>query len=328
MRNRQNPSKPINRSTLVRARQGIPGRALSVKDRRSRNLTVFAAALLAVLVGTGGCRTMNPFQPPPNSAPVVFEAAPDQQRLIQVINANTAEVRQLSCEIQIRMDGVPPLSGTLIVEKPRRLRLKAGLIGISEMGVDVGSNDDEFWIWNKAAIGGQVPAIYFAKHSEFAQSSMRQMIPFEPQWIIDALGLMTLPNDVSIQGPFTRADGRYELRQEAQTAAGLVTKILVVDPKTGLVQQQSIYNAQLKLIAYANAIQHQYFEEYHASLPRRIEIVAIGPDHRPNAITVDLSGHKINQLYGDPALQWLMPQPSDAKRVDLAKMTSQPNQAP
>ncbi len=329
MRNRRSKSNPIEscrrRNGLV---NGSPGRALNVMERRSHFSKTLIVATLATLAGAGGCHAINSFRPTPNNVPVVFETAPDAQRLVQAINANTAEVRQLSCDIHIRMDGVPPLSGSLIVEKPRRMRLMAGLIGISEMGVDVGSNDDEFWIWNKAAVAGQVPAIYFAKHAEFAQSALRQMIPFEPQWIIDALGLMSLPTDGSIQGPLTRADGRYELRLETPTSLGLVTKILVVDPKTGLVQQQSIYDSQLKLIAYANAIQHQYFEAYHASLPRRIEIVAFGPDRSRNAITVDLGGHKINQLYGDPERQWLMPQPADAQRVDLAKAAAIPTQAP
>lgn len=271
---------------------------------------------------------MNPFQSSPSNIPQVFETKPELSQLIQVINANSAAVRQLSCDIQIRMEGVPPLSGTLIAEKPRRMRLKAGLIGISEMGIDVGSNDDEFWLWTKSSAGGQTPAIYFAKHAEFAQSTLRRSIPFEPQWIIDALGLLALPDDGSIQGPFTRGDGRYELRQEMQTPAGAATKILVVDPKTGLVQQQSIYDGQLNLIAYANAIQHQYFEETHACLPRRIEIVAVGPDRRRNSLTVDLAGYKINQLYGDPEWQWTMPQPADAQWIDLSKSPASAAQVP
>jgi hypothetical protein len=189
-------------------------------ERRSHFSKALVTVTLVALTAIGGCRAVNPFRPPPSNVPVVFETAPDALRLVQAINANTADVRQLSCDIQIRMDGVPPLSGSLIVEKPRRMRLKAGLIGISEMGVDVGSNDDEFWIWNKAAVAGQVPTIYFAKHDEFARSSLRQMIPFEPQWIIDALGLMSLPIDGSIQGPLTRTDSRYELRLETPTPSG------------------------------------------------------------------------------------------------------------
>jgi hypothetical protein len=266
-----------------------------------------------------GCRSMNPFQPPPASVPIVFESAPGLRQLIQAVNSNSAEVQQLHCDVQIRMEGVPPLSGTLIVEKPRRLRLKAGLIGMTEMGVDVGSNDDAFWIWTKSAAGGQAPAFYFAKHTEFAQSPIRQALPFEPQWIIDALGLVTLPDDGTVQGPFPRADGRYELRQDQLDSAGGTTKIMVVDAKTGLVQQQSIYNAQHELVGYANAIQHQYLEAFKSSLPRRIEIVAIGPDRRPTSLTVDLAGYEINQLYGDPARQWAMPQPADAQWIDLAQ---------
>ncbi len=287
-----------------------------MNERRLRFSQIIGALIVFLVLGNG-CRTVNSFRSSGERAPVLFSTAPDLGGLVNAINANTAEVRQLSCDIQIRMDGVPPLSGTLIVEKPRRMRLKAGLIGISEMGVDVGSNDEEFWVWNKSAFGGQAPAIYFAKHSEFAKSSMRQSIPFEPQWIIDALGLISLEPNRLIQSPLPRADGLIELRMETQTHNGPVTKTLVVDSKTGLVLQQAIYDAKMQLIAYSVAGEHQHFKEFHASLPRHIKLVVIGLDRRPNSLTVDLAGHEINQLYGDPDRQWTMPQPSDAQWFDL-----------
>lgn len=286
-----------------------------LRPRRTKSRWLVLIGLVAL---AGGCRAVDPFRSVPTAAPVIFEAAPDLGQLTQAINANSAAVRQLSCDVQVRMEGVPPLSGTLIVEKPRRLRLKAGLIGITEMGIDVGSNDEEFWIWNKTAIGGQVPTIYFAQHAAFAQSAARQSFPLEPQWVIDALGLMTLADDGSLQGPIPRPDGRYEIRQQLQTANGPATKVLVVDAKTGLVQQQSIYDARQNRIAYVNAIQHEYFAEYQTALPRRIEIVA-GADGNTSTLTVDLAGHKLNQLYGDPERQWSMPRPADAQAVDLAR---------
>lgn len=300
-----------------------------MNDWRLRLRTILRAAALIILVAAcNGCRSINPFRSPANNVPVVFSTAPDLNGLLQAINANTAEVRQLSSNVQIRMNGIPPLSGTLIAEKPHRLRLKAGLIGISEMGVDAGSNDQEFWIWSKSSLGGQSPAMYFAKHAEFNQLSPRLSIPIQPQWIIEALGLVDLPRDGSIQGPSIRKDGRLELRQETATANGRLTKIMVVDPKTGLIQQQSIYGTDLQLIAYVNAAQHQYFEKFHASLPRHIELVVIGPDRRANSMTVDLAGHEINQLYGDPQRQWEMPRPTDAQWIDLAKSSMGGFQAP
>jgi hypothetical protein len=277
---------------------------------------VVAAGLLFF----GGCRAVDPFRSVTPPAPVIFESAPDLRQLTQAINANSAAVRQLSCDVHVRIDGVPPLSGTLIVEKPRRMRLKAGLVGISEMGIDVGSNDDEFWVWNKTAIGGQVPTILHDRHNEFALSAARQSLPLEPQWVIDAIGLMTLPEDATLQGPFVRPDGRYELRQELTTAGGKTTKTIVVDSKTGLVYQQSIYDANQNLLAYVDAVHHEYFAEHQTSLPRQIKIVAIGPDRKRNTLTVDLAGHKINQLYGDPDRQWLRPQPADAQSIDLARV--------
>jgi hypothetical protein len=265
---------------------------------------------------------LDPYRSAGQPAPVIFSEPPDAERLVRAINANTSEVRQLSCDVHIRTEGVPMLSGTLIVERPRKMRLKAGLAGISEMGFDVGSNDEEFWFWSKAAAGGQAPTIFHAKHSEFAASPARQSLPFEPQWVIDALGMLALPEDGSVQSAPRRADGMHELRLDVQTPAGPITRTYVADPKTGLVLQQSLYDANRRLIAYVSASHHHYFADSRASLPGRIELIVIGPEQQRTTVTMDLAGHEINQLYGDPEQQWTMPQPSDARSIDLARMAT------
>jgi hypothetical protein len=287
------------------------------------------AALAAVLAVIGtGCRLGDPFRTPATNVPVLFESAPSREALIGAMEGNTAQVRQLSCDIQMRIDGVPPLSGTLILEKPRRLRLKAGLIGISDMGIDLGSNDEEFWLWNKSALGGQAPAIYFARYRDFENALARQAIPLEPQWIMDALGLLTLPPAHELHGPTMRPDGRYELRHQSSASDGGITKSLIIDPRTGLVQQQSLYDANQQLIAWANAMHHRYFDEFGVSLPQRVEFFVVGADRRINKISLDMAGHRINQLFGDPTRQWTRPQPNDAQWIDLAQAAPSSVQAP
>ncbi len=300
-------------------RNGLERNSLSSRIG-SRTPTTWLLMLIAC--GAGGCQLAGPFQQtssPP--IPIAFQTTPTANELIETLNANTQEVRQLSSDVRVRITGAPPLSGTLIVDKPRNLRMKAGLIGMTEMGFDVGSNDSEFWLWTKMAVGDEPPTLYFARHDEYESSPLRQVLPLEPQWILDSIGLTHLSLDDVSAGPFLRPDGRYELRQTITGASGDFTKILVIDPKTGLLKQQAIYNPSQRLMAYANAIQHQYDVEHHTSLPRRIELYVLDGTGKTNSIVIDLANLKINQLYGDPNLQWARPHPNDARIVDLAKVS-------
>ena len=119
---------------------------------------------------------------------MVFEQRPELDQIIANLKSQSDKVRQVRAEVRFPMDGVQGrLRGTMHVERPDRFRFKAGLLGISEMGVDVGSNEELFWIWSRANLPGQPPALYYASHLDYQHSELQQMIPLEPSWIIDAL---------------------------------------------------------------------------------------------------------------------------------------------
>ena len=284
--------------------------------------------LILLLIPICGCRWLSVLHTSTPNSPVVFEQTPGQQAFIQAINANTANVQQLDAHVRVSIEGVPArLAGTLNVERPNRLRLKVGLLGMSDVGVDVGSNEDRFWIWSKFNGAGEEPTIYFANHNEFAASPARNLIPLEPQWIIDALGLVQLDPNATYQGPTPRGDGRLELKMTMNTASGPMMKVIVVDAKYGFVMQQSVYDAQGRLVAYSDAIKHQYFEEHNANLPTQIDLYVYGPDNQPTKLTLTASDYKINELYGDPDRLWTMPTPRDVKTVDLTKVSVPPSTA-
>ena len=104
-------------------------------------------------------------------------------------------------------------------------------------------------------------------------------------------------------------------------------KVIVVDAKYGFVMQQSVYDAQGRLVAYSDAIKHQYFEEHNANLPTQIDLYVYGPDNQPTKLTLTASDYKINELYGDPDRLWTMPTPRDVKTVDLTKVSVPPSTA-
>jgi hypothetical protein len=281
-----------------------------------RWLLLVAVALTSI--GQAGCQVFGRNRNHQIAAPLAFESTPTTEQIIRQITQQTANVRQLQSDVRVSIDGMPTLRGTLAVEKPDQIRLIAGLLGVSEMGIDVGNNSDRFWIWSKASLPGVQPAIYFARHSEYQSSAMRQMIPLEPKWLIDALGLVEFDPADRHEGPFVRPDRRYEIHSFHRSPKGYVTRVTVVDPRFGWINQQTVYDETGHRIAYADSIKYEYYPELNVSLPKRIELHVFQPDGKSTTVVVDASTYKINSIYGDPEKLWAMPTPSDVQVVDLA----------
>ncbi|MEL7497972.1 MAG: hypothetical protein AAFN77_10205 [Planctomycetota bacterium] len=252
--------------------------------------------------------------------PVKYEATPTLERLIADINAQSTRIRQLDNRVTIAVPGTPKINGTLQVEFPNRMRLKAGVMGMSEMGVDAGSNNELFWVWSKVNLPNQPPAMYFAKHAEFGQSQLRQQLPFEPKWLIDAFGILTLDPQGQHFGPYPDNAGRMRLYTSVTNSDGAqAIRVLLINANSGIVEQIAMYDTQSNLVAWSNASNFQYDQENDVSLPRRVALHMVQANQQTFQITVDLGGYSINSLHGDPELMWAYPNPSNVQTIDLGR---------
>lgn len=286
-----------------------------------RKLVVVVLALLVAC--QTGCQVFNRFRSQPAvPAPTAFSETPSKEQILAHLSRQTEQVNQLQTDVRVSIDGMPTLRGTLAVEKPDRMRLNAGLLGVSELGVDVGSNQEVFWFWTKVAAPGEEPGIYFAKHAEYRQSELRQAIPIEPSWLIEALGLVSFELDDRIEGPFQRPDGRIELHSYRTSGHQSTFRKTAIDPKYGWVVQQAIYDGTGRIIAFADSIKYQYYPEHDVNLPSRIEITAFDPNQNRLKLIVDTNRYRINSIYGDPEKLWTMPNPGDVRMIDLVESES------
>ena len=279
-------------------------------------------ALILILFSQSGCQIFSRFNRNKVTAPVVYSQLPTKQVLIANLNEQAKKVNQLKTNVRVSMPGLPVLKGTLVLERPRRLRLKAGLLGIHEMGVDLGSNDDYFWIWTKASLPGESPALMYASHRAFQNSPLRNSIPLDPTWILDALGFTEFKSTDHHEGPFVRPDGRWEVHTYQQTAAGQMIRVSVVDPEYGWINQQAIYDADNRRVAYVNSVKYRYYEDVDTSLPERVEIHVFPDGEQPLELVVDADPYAVNAIYGDPAKLWKMPDPQDIPRIDLTQVSA------
>jgi hypothetical protein len=104
----------------------------------------------------------------------------------------------------------------LAAARPRFFRLECGTAFTSKE-LDLGSNDREFWMYAKRLDG---PNYFFCSHDDFAHKAVRFPVPFDPDWVMMALGMTPYDPD----GKYTlETDERrqlYVMRQETTTRQG------------------------------------------------------------------------------------------------------------
>jgi len=298
-------------------------RSFELRFRRPVSQRLIGLVLLVLLVSTQpGCQIFRKHsRSSATPLPVQFNQLPSQQQLIASLNARSARVRQLSSRVTVNLPGAPKIRGNLQVEFPNRMRMTAGIMGASELGVDVGSNDQDFWIWSKASLPGQPPALYHANHSAFQTSAVRQSIPLEPKWVIEAIGLVNFsPTDVHY-GPVMTPDGRMKLTTVHQTASGPQYRVTLLTASTGLIEQQAMYDSAGKRIAYVNSLKYRNYPDDQMSLPQKIELFMTQPDGTDLKIELEAGTYSF-RINGDTNQLWRMPNPPQVQKIDLTQVSN------
>jgi len=275
---------------------------------------VFALLLLLCCSGTQCVQPSWPVFPGLSpGAPRLLPEAPSKRQIIDVINQNSARVGSYATNnATITISGLPTtFRAKIALEQPRRFRLKAGT-GLTGPELDLGSNDELFWLWVRR---GHPAAVYFCRHDQYAAGAARQAVPVAPQWLIDALGLPRFGPEAVHSGPYQRPDGTLEIRSRWAMPQGDLIKITVVEEARGSVLQQHLLTADGKHLATAIAEDHQYDPATGVSLPSQVEV------HMPPvglSLKIDVGDYVINQPVGDRRQMWSRPSYAGFAEVDLA----------
>ncbi len=269
-------------------------------------LLLLSAAALLTLAGPG-CAWLN--RPPPPSLPRALWPSPTLEDVIQVVNNNSRQITSFSTdEARLSVPGIPSLRASVAFERPKRLRLRAET-GLTGPELDVGSNDELFWIWVKSQ-----PPMYSCRHDQFAASSARQVLPIEPEWLIEALGITELDPIRPHQAPTAAPGGRLEIRTAHQTPDGPATKVTLVDAVTGVVTEQHLFDARGQLVARALASHHRRDPLTNLIMPR---IVDISCPRLQFSMRIDLGNVQINRPLANRDELWAMPNIPGCPIVDL-----------
>lgn len=257
-------------------------------------------------------------QPP---APVVLTPTATAADVVAAVNANAARVLSYQApSASISMPesaGLPLVQASLAAERPLRFRLRA-TTALTGPEIDLGSNDDRFWIWARR---NEPPALYTARHDQWAASPMRGQVPIEPTMLIDALGLVTLDPNAAYVGPVPRGDGSLELRAQVAGPTGTQQRVYVIDAKSAWVREQHVYDAVGSLTASVFADRYEYDPATQVSLPRRVRLNV--PAGGLN-LTINTGPITTNAPIAGNSQVWAIPQLPGTPTVDLTNPGAAP----
>ena len=274
--------------------------------------------LLAVLFVAGGatCWQTNPFNESVELPPAVFQGTPTLTEALTAVNA-TRWVYQLEArDARVSVAGYPALRANLVLQKPKRFRMQAGMFNFSGPELDIGSNDELFWLWFKQH---PEPAVYYARHDQFAQHRDQQMLPVDPSWLMDALGLVYLDPHQQHEGPVSDQPGELEIRSRIPTPQGELLRITVIHDQYAWVLRQQLYDAQQRLLASVKASRHRFYPGYGVSLPHRVEIQMAPGQPNQLQLTIEVSSYQINQISGEASQLWTLPAMNGVPQINLIK---------
>ena len=289
-------------------------------------------ALVATLgLAASGCRTAGVSTRPP--APPDLAAARSAEKVAEILaehNRNAAKIESVEAapQINVAVNGRKRyVSGKLFMERPRNfnLRLRAAMAMVDV--ANIGSNDQEFWVWGK---DDRDPSVYYCNYDENGDSPLATSL--QPDWIVQAMGLRVVPEEEMRQTKVERGlepDTLVLSYMEKTPRGETLLRETVLQESTHRIREQRISSADgKKLIALAKVSGYNDWrvpgsEAETVYLPANLRI-----EWAQEKMTLDvaLKGVEINKKFGARADElFVEPQMEGIARKNLAELYNREN---
>jgi hypothetical protein len=251
-------------------------------------------------------------------------SAVNRTQQIQQLQSNSTTVTLVSApNFEPGMLGISRLPATIMASRPRGIRIQVNVPLTGQSAVDMGSNDELFWM---KAPSGTASQLFFARHDAYAVRPQRALLPIDPVWILDALGLASIEpadqNDPPRMGP----SGDIELvSRQLQRPAGMFDRVMRIDGKLGVVKEQFIYIGN-DCVAIARGSDFRYYDGPRCSLPHQVDLelrpigVAGSTSNKPIRLQLSIGPYSINQLLGDDVNRFALPRDGSEQVIDLTQV--------
>lgn len=285
-------------------------------------------ALLALLVGTG-CRALGVSD---LNSPTPLAAKPQPNIAIDALidrhNANARKLNSLQADTSVSVKGGESTRGGagahghMAMERPRNFKmdLEAGMRDVA----DVGSNDDQFWVWTSKS---REKAIFVGHYDE--TGDLPAELIFQPEWIVEALGVREVTPEE--RGRITLAKGdtpetQILIHKRTNGKGQSVVKKTVVDRNTGRILEHRFYASDGQtLLARAETGDYRQVKLPASNdtepqdgvpsggtvvLPHKIKLTATPPGQEGFLMDILLSGIRVNPVFDDARRQALFTVPN------------------
>ncbi|MDR1964317.1 MAG: hypothetical protein LBQ50_11105 [Planctomycetaceae bacterium] len=270
--------------------------------------------ILIFLLCQPGCHFFrNAFSPKnPKAPPLITAQHPTLEQITTAINRNSMTIRNMTTDnASILVPGVLwPVQSRLTFERPKRLRIQGSATTLGGQELDFGSNDTLFWLWVRRLPG----EMWYCRHDQFPMCPVRSSVPIEPDWFIEALGVVEFRAEDQHEGPTPTEDGHLAILSRQQTASGQFVKRTVIDAQNGWVLRQEMYSPQNELVALAISSDHRYDKGTGILYARHVEVQCRGAEGK---MTLDLGTPQFNVTIPFSSAMFTMPTFDGYRPVDL-----------
>lgn len=212
------------------------------------------AIAIALLIG-GGCRHLPGWligrRPPPctfNPNATKDEIVAHVNRFATPAGTHPPLTSWRATDVSFSRSGLPPVPGTIAVEAPSRIRIRAAMPLSHSDVADIGANEEEIWIWGH---GAKEIVTIRREHVPLALQEMQ--VPFEPSWLMEVLGVTPINyDDFEIRRPQGEDCRWVDLVSPRDTSTGeQVVRVVRVDLCHGHISEHRIERSDGTLIASA-----------------------------------------------------------------------------
>jgi hypothetical protein len=206
-------------------------------------------------------------------APCVLPPDANETQVVDYLNANTAKIPSWRSD-NVRITGRRSanmgmaVDAMLAIEAPRNFRLVAKSPLAEE--VDLGSNADQFWYWIRR---NEQKYVFVAYHDEESVQSKSAPIPFDPDWIMEAFGVMPIDaSQVTVEPGPPNSQSLKLISYRMSPNGEQVRKETFISTCHGIVQQHILYDSRGELIATAKLSAHVRDRNTQAIVPTRVDL--------------------------------------------------------
>ncbi|MDR1491571.1 MAG: hypothetical protein LBT05_02440 [Planctomycetaceae bacterium] len=288
------------------------------------------AVIIAVFIlcSATGCETLNKLLggriftkshtlKPPNVLPT--EATLND--IMTFVNNNNGRKRSfVTTNARISIDGVPvALNSQIVYEYPKKYRAIGVVMALSGNDFDIGSNERLFWVWYK-----QDPqnAIYYCSRDQYETSSVRENIPIDPNWLIEAMGIAIFQPNEEHQLMGRTPEGHWKITTKRPTPTGTFIKNTIVDSNTACVLAQELYNPVGRFVASAESPNHTVDAVTGITYPQTVNMRFYLAGNQQFGMRLTMGQVQFNQSSAFVADTFTMPN-LGSQAIDLGKISVQ-----